>query len=222
MESRAHMAHKAQKMLVKRLVKCLPSPSLNYWFIKSSTHKGWVVASSLYFFLRVPHSSSSRWKCLCEEFSSKECWFRGSQSHISNTNFLFLVWMPFSYKCYYIKFCFQMVLHPCICALLQIFTWYNLCLQFSSVQSLSRVLLFTIPWTTACQASRSITNSWSPPKPMSIELVMPSNHLILCCHLLLLPSIFPSIRANYKSFHGFYFELSQTELTLNSCLMHFL
>jgi len=50
------------------------------------------------------------------------------------------------------------------------------------------------PWTEACQASLSITNSWSLPKLMSIELVMPSNHLILCRPLLLLPSIFPSIR----------------------------
>ena len=50
------------------------------------------------------------------------------------------------------------------------------------------------PWTAAHQASLSVTNSWSPPKPMSIELVMPSNHLILCHPLLLLPSIFPSIR----------------------------
>ena len=50
------------------------------------------------------------------------------------------------------------------------------------------------PWTAACQACLSITNSQSPPKPMSIELVMPSNHLILCRPLLLLPSIFPSIR----------------------------
>ena len=49
-------------------------------------------------------------------------------------------------------------------------------------------------WTLAHQASLSITNSWSLPKPMSIESVMPSNHLILCCPLLLLPSIFPSIR----------------------------
>ena len=65
---------------------------------------------------------------------------------------------------------------------------------FSSVQSLSRVQLFVAPWATACQASISITNSRSPPKPMSIESVMPSNHLILCCPLLLLPSIFPSIR----------------------------
>ena len=63
-----------------------------------------------------------------------------------------------------------------------------------SVQSLSRVWLFAVPWTTACQASLSITSSQSPPKPMSIELVMPSNHLILCHPLLLLSSIFPSIR----------------------------
>ena len=66
--------------------------------------------------------------------------------------------------------------------------------QFSSVQSLSRVRLLATPQTTAHQASLSITNSGSPPKPMPIELVMPSYHLTLCCPLLLLPSIFPSIR----------------------------
>ena len=66
--------------------------------------------------------------------------------------------------------------------------------DFSSVQSLSRVWLFATPWSTARHASLSITNSWSPPKPKSIELVMPSNHLILYCPLLFLPSIFPSIR----------------------------
>ena len=66
--------------------------------------------------------------------------------------------------------------------------------MFSSVQSLSRVRLFATPWTTARQASLSITNSQSPPKPMSIESVMPSNHLILCRPLLLLPPIPPSIR----------------------------
>ena len=65
--------------------------------------------------------------------------------------------------------------------------------QFSSVQSLSHVRLFATPRTAACQASLSITNSWSLPKLMSIESVMPSNHLILCCPLLLLPTIFPSI-----------------------------
>ena len=66
--------------------------------------------------------------------------------------------------------------------------------QFSSVQALSRVWLFATPWTTARQASLSITNSLSLPKLMSIESVMPSNHLILCHPLILLPSIFPSIR----------------------------
>ena len=65
---------------------------------------------------------------------------------------------------------------------------------FSSVQSLSHVQLFATPWTVAHQASLYITNSWSLLKLMSIESVMPSNHLILCCPLLLLPSIFPSIR----------------------------
>ena len=69
-----------------------------------------------------------------------------------------------------------------------------LLIWFSSVQSLSHVWLFATPWTAACQASLSITNSQSPPKPMSLELVMPSNNLILCHSLLLLPSIFPSIR----------------------------
>ena len=66
--------------------------------------------------------------------------------------------------------------------------------KFSSVQSLSHVRLFATPWTTARQASLSITNSRSLLKPMCIESVMPSNHLILCCPLLLLPSIFPHIR----------------------------
>ena len=65
---------------------------------------------------------------------------------------------------------------------------------FSSVQLLSHVRLFVTLWTAACQASLSITNSRGPPKTMSIELMMPSNHLILCHPLLLLPSIFPIIR----------------------------
>ena len=66
--------------------------------------------------------------------------------------------------------------------------------QFSSIQLLSCVQLFMTPWTAACQASLSITNSRSSLKLMSIESVMPSNCLILCHPLLLLPSIFPSIR----------------------------
>ena len=70
----------------------------------------------------------------------------------------------------------------------------NIIIHNTSVQSLSCVRLFATTWTAACQASLSITNSWSPPKPLSIELVMPSNYLILCRPLLLLPSICPSIR----------------------------
>ena len=66
--------------------------------------------------------------------------------------------------------------------------------QFSAVQSLSWVRLFVTPWTVVCQASLSITNSWNLPKLMSIKLEMPSSHLILCCPLLLLPPIPPSIR----------------------------
>ena len=74
---------------------------------------------------------------------------------------------------------------------------------FSSVQSLSRVWLFATPWTTEPQASLSIINSQSLLKPMSIESEMPSNHLILCCPLLLLFSIFPSIRvfSNESALH---------------------
>ena len=67
-------------------------------------------------------------------------------------------------------------------------------MEFSSVQSLSCVQLFATPWTTAHQASLSFTNPWTLLKLMSIKLVMPSNHLILCRPLFLLPSIFPSIR----------------------------
>ena len=67
-------------------------------------------------------------------------------------------------------------------------------IQFSSVPFLSHVRLFVTPWTAAHQASLSRTNSWSLLKLMSIESVMPSNHLILCCPLLLQSSIFPSIR----------------------------
>ena len=67
-------------------------------------------------------------------------------------------------------------------------------MTFSSVQALSRVQLFVTPWTAAHQTSLSITNSQSLLKLMSIELVMPSNHLIHCCPLLFLPSVFPCIK----------------------------
>ena len=70
----------------------------------------------------------------------------------------------------------------------------NASVQFSSVQSLSCLHLFATPWSAAHQAPRSITNSWSLHKLMSIKSVMPSNHLIFCCPLLLPTSIFPSFR----------------------------
>ena len=76
--------------------------------------------------------------------------------------------------------------------------------QFSSVQLLSHVWLFATPWTTAHQASLSITNSRSPPKPMSIESVMPSNHFILCRPLPFPPQSFPAS----GSFHMSQFFLS--------------
>ena len=72
--------------------------------------------------------------------------------------------------------------------------WQNYSVQFSSVQSLSRVRLLATPWIAARQASLSITNSWSLLKLMPLDSVMPSSHLILCHPLLLLPSIPPSIR----------------------------
>ena len=77
---------------------------------------------------------------------------------------------------------------------MKIILYRMIILSISSVKSLSRVRLFATPWTTARQVSLSITNSQSPPKPVSIELVVLSNHLILCRPILLLHPIFPSIR----------------------------
>ena len=82
---------------------------------------------------------------------------------------------------------------PPICGLLSDF-WYIRKMTYSAQFRLSRVQLFATPWTAAPQASLSIINSRSLVKLVSIESVMPSNHLILCCSLLLPPSIFPSIR----------------------------
>ena len=83
----------------------------------------------------------------------------------------------------------DMTYHACTCHI-----QHKEYCQFSSVQLLSRVRLFATPWTAARQASLSVTNSWSLFKLMSIESVMSFNQLILCHPLLLLPSIFPSIR----------------------------
>ena len=86
------------------------------------------------------------------------------------------------------------VIEPIQRAFVELDIYRQLFVVVVAVQPLSRVWLFATPWTAACQASLSITNSWSLLKFMPIELVMPSNHLILCHPLLLLPSIFPSIR----------------------------
>ena len=101
--------------------------------------------------------------------------------------------------------------------LAHIYSFYNYI--FSSVQSLSCVRTFATPWTAARQASLSITNSQSSPKPTSIESVMPSNHLILCRPFLLLPSIFPStrvlsdesaLRIRWPKYWSFSFNISPT------------
>ena len=89
---------------------------------------------------------------------------------------------------------FSSLLHRYITLFYMFLCKDTLFVYFSSVQSLSHVRLFATPWTAARQASLSITSSRSLLKLMCIELVMPSNHLILCRPLLLLPSIFPSIR----------------------------
>ena len=96
----------------------------------------------------------------------------------------------------------------------------------SSIQSLSCIRLFATPWTTVCHPSLSITNSWSPHKPMSIESVIASNHLILCHPLLLLPSIFPSIRVfsnesalciRWPKYWSFNFSISPSRLCGSPC-----
>ena len=91
-------------------------------------------------------------------------------------------------RCYYVG-CIQL-----LCLLLRLIPWSLCSVQFSSVQSLSCVRPFTIPWITACQASLSITNSRSSLRLTSIESMMPSRDLILCHPFPLLPPIPPSIR----------------------------
>ena len=98
-----------------------------------------------------------------------------------------------SLRAYFSSSCLQMIFFLSIDGTSIIFSSVSLNL-LNSVQSLSRVRLFVIPWTAARQASLSITNSWSLLKLMCIEVMMPFNHLILCRPLLLPPSIFPSIR----------------------------
>ena len=106
-------------------------------------------------------------------------------------------------------------------------TIFNCTVKFSSVQSLSRVRLFATPWIAACQASLSITNSWSLLKLTSIKSVMPSSHLILWRPLLLLPPIPPSIRVfssestlhmRWPKFWSFSFSISWVVLSIFTIL----
>ena len=112
-----------------------------------------------------------------------------------------MIFFPFIFSLHLLVFKFEYIFHFFSLArhmikssLMSVELCYGRQIHLSSVQSLSRVRLFATLWTAACQASLSITNSRSLLKLMSIELVMPSNHLILCRPLLLLPSIFPNIR----------------------------
>ena len=105
----------------------------------------------------------------------------------SNVNQLYIYIDPLFFR-FFSQLGHWRVLCRVPCVIQQVF------IQFSSVQLFSRVWLFVTPWTAARQASLSITNSQSLPKLISIESMMPSNHLILCCPLLHLLSIFPNIR----------------------------
>ena len=106
---------------------------------------------------------------------------------------------------YHLILCHPLLLLPSVFPSIRVFSnesalcirspkYWSFSFSISSVQSLSHVGLFETPWTTACQASLSIINFWNLLKLISIESVMPSNHLILCCPLLLLSSILPRIR----------------------------
>ena len=125
------------------------------------------------------------WKCMLILSSSRKKWFFCSLH--------FLLW---KLQLLILSLCHQ---HhtPHLVDIQRTFSWEFLdhpVVQFSSVQSLSCVRLFVMPWTAARQASLSITNSWSLPKHSSIESVMPSNHLILCRPLLLPPSVFTIVK----------------------------
>ena len=169
------------KAFEKGLPICLSSlPSVNTY-----TSDGWIPALS---FLTPWHIRNASRKTLCTEEWNRSAWVWGLE-----------MWLSFFWQdprmgstCHSGRGS-QTSAVPCLVALVTPGSLgFLLPLQFSSVQLLSRARLFVTPWTAARQASLSVTNSRS--LLMSIESVMPSNHLILCHPLLLLPSIFPSIR----------------------------
>ena len=119
---------------------------------------------------------------------------KGHSVPMSNT----ITSMPHFNFCGFFKFNFYWTIFALHCSVSFYYTAKWISYQFSSVQSFNRVWLFATPWIAAHQASLSITNSRSSLKLMSIESVMPSSHLILCCPLLLLPPIPPSIRVFFQ------------------------
>ena len=159
----------------------------------------WCLTTTFYWWLQT--------LCLCffdHSLSAALC--RCPQHATSNHFFLFLdtsyfktsVFIPHHWAPYVIillLFTASYLLMPCYVSRMYFFDpGPAMKRRINSVQSLSHVWLFATPWITACQASLSITNSWSLPKLMFIESVMPSSHLIFCCPLLLLPPSPPSIR----------------------------
>ena len=121
-----------------------------------------------------------------------------ARSHSSHKGTFICEWMPHMFVCVCGGVLMTIILFMTVCLIqpccLSIYlSGCFLAVQFSSVQLLSHVQFFVTPWTAARQASLSVTNSWSLPRFMSIDSVMPSNHLILCHPLLLPTSIFPSI-----------------------------
>ena len=160
---------------------CLRFASLSGWSISVMT-----------WFIKNRSDFNHLWKFLLGPFPSCPPSLFGSMLSYS-LEYLF------SYKCF--NSAFQHCMRAPFFSIYVLRTWrivgtQKICLwkKFSSVQSLSHAQLFAAPWTAARKASLFINNSWSLLRLMSIESVMPSNHLILCCPLLFLPSIFPSIR----------------------------
>ena len=153
-----------------------------------------------FFFLTWLSNCSST---ICWKDCAFSCWIAFVQKTVSELSFLFhcsiylilkaVLCCLTRYFLIFLEISCLIYVKSLLCDIV-IFGGFPTFFLFSWVQSLSRVQLFATPWTAALQASLSITNSQSPPKPTSIESVMPPNHLILCRPLLLLPPVFPSIR----------------------------
>ena len=153
-----------------------------------------LTSKSKFFFIKCVSTYQFSGSFYYISFISLSPWLPPSLS-LHNSIFSFL---PSFLSFFILSFAFQEQILPFTTSPL-----FKLRIQISSVLSLSHFWLFATPWTTAHQASLPITNSWSLLKLMSIESVMPSNHLILCPPLLFLPSIFPNIRvfSNESSLH---------------------